>query len=164
MYAGSRGRSAAAVCALQKRRDGGSAAPVGGDHDELEMASTQGVCPRCDASCQMTHVQRAVRDELRWSIAITCSGCGYAQEADGFGHDPVVHAVLVAANGEWVLSIDDLGSSPLGALRILRDRLGLTPAETRRSTTSVATGSRSEIALLAGLLRARGAQVKVRRK
>jgi hypothetical protein len=123
-------------------------------------------CPYCGAAASLAFGQAARGCDLRWWESFSCQACGTRTEADGGEDMPQEHrAVLLEQEGRW--SVVAEGQPTLGLMRSARECLGLSvgdlPALKARLPGALATGTRSEMEVLAGRLhRTAGSELPVR--
>ena len=118
-------------------------------------------CPRCGNEIT-AHIRVAVRlDQIDWASSMSCTKCGFAEEADGMAPSDEERSAVLRVNGEWVCSITSLGRSPLRVIRMLSEHLGKSPEEVKSFLPSVASGTRTEMTHLYEQAIAQGAEGNV---
>lgn len=123
------------------------------------MATAKWNCRACGTEVEVIVGQTVDRDRLLWHMGYNCPACGDQREEDGFDSAPVdVRIAILEQEGKWGLTLDGGQSREeiLNALRLLRQALGLSIAETselkRMLPGPLAVGTKIEIDRLLLLL------------
>jgi hypothetical protein len=121
---------------------------------DLIMPTVQYLCPNCGALFVANFGESIGTGKLTWSMSTQCSACNnYTTEIDGSGPLPDdLREIVLAEEGEWSLSIVDLGQDRVLALKALKQVLGLSAAEMIQLKShlpaNVAVGTKKEMRFL----------------
>jgi hypothetical protein len=122
-------------------------------------------CPRCGALATCTYVANTGKT-LKFSTSFHCEACSLAEEADYAELTDAAREAFYRAEGRWELTLKDLGLNRIEPLRVLRETLGVSPAELSkllRTRATLSRGTLAEIEQFAEHLMRAGAKVEVTR-
>jgi len=81
-------------------------------------------CPECSSDIDVKCGQNERPDEVLWYRSWSCSNCGFQLEEDGDETPEEIRAILIEAEKNWRLTIDE-ASRNASAFKIIKDVIGM---------------------------------------
>lgn len=130
------------------------------------MKSVNYRCEKCGNTVRVHAGQQLVNDRLYWSISYNCGICDDSMETDGADITPQdIRKVIINSEGEWNLTIEDNVSKAAEILKVLKQALNLSMADTlkvkKNIPGNVVNGTKVEMLRLQMLLQKCGISSKV---
>lgn len=95
------------------------------------MKSLNYRCEKCGNAVSIHAGQQLVNDRIYWSISYNCGICDTNIEEDGADITPQdIRKIILNLEGEWNLTIEDNVSNAAEILKVLKQALNLSMADT----------------------------------
>ncbi len=123
-------------------------------------------CPECGGSLEIGFGSRCLYGQLIWSASHRCNDCDHALEEDSWDTIPDEYRQLeLQLDGVWAIQLPPADYSTTTALKIIRQRLGLSLSETTKVKKQlpgpILAGTEGEMATVAYHLSASGIAASV---